>query len=136
VTAKPDVPIAVPILFFLTAEPAGQNLTLFASEQAVAQDMDVWLARETPNATFDARGNRLAFGYRNDTARGGSLLKVGGAEHAYVRPVAGETATQSESTLLSLLREWLVARTGSADGEVGLDELIARCVASGAPVRG
>jgi hypothetical protein len=31
-TEELDEPIAVPILFFLTSEPPGQNLTVFASE--------------------------------------------------------------------------------------------------------
>jgi hypothetical protein len=98
--------------------------------------MDVGLAREAPNATFDARGRRLTFEYRNDTAHHfGRKILFGGLEYAPVRHTEAEPLT-SEPTLLTCLGDWLVARTGSAQDEAGVDELISRCVEAGAPVRG
>jgi hypothetical protein len=80
-------PITYPILLFMTAEAPGENLTIFASPTAVAAGMDVWLARESVNATFDVRGQILTFDFRNDTATEwlGGRIKAGGVEYAIPR---------------------------------------------------
>ena len=128
-------PVA-PILVFLTSRPAGENLTIFASDEVVAEEMEVWIAREEPNQVFDGNGRRLAFDFRNDTAHEflGGLVKVGGKERASVH-LAEEGAVTSEPTALALLHAWLISRTGSTHDATSLGELIGRCVEAGAPVR-
>jgi hypothetical protein len=132
---REPAPVA-PILLFLTLRPAGENLTIFASDQVVADEMEVWIAREEPNEVFDGNGRRLAFEFRNDTAHEylGGMVKVGGMERAFVR-LAEEGAVTSEPTALALLHAWLTSRTGSTDDATSVGELISRCVEAGAPVR-